>query len=138
MGAPVAVAPHRPSMLVRIAKWLASFVIGAVILFVSFYFVISLCITYFKVTGRLVEGAPMYFDLRTPNWGPLLAAQALCVAILGVGFFLRSKLRGKHASPREPGRGIAAVRTALNVAVTLAIFGGIGYVAYALMVAGRS
>jgi len=125
-------------MMLRIAKWLASFLIGAVILFVGFYFVISLCITYFKLTGGLIEGAPMYFDLRTPRWGPLLTAQALCVAILALGFFLRSKVRGKRASPPEPGRGIAAVRTARNVAVTLAIFGGIGYIAYALMVAGRS
>lgn len=61
--------------MVRIAKGLAGFLIGAVILIVSFYFVISLCITYFKLTGQVVEGTPMYFDLYTPKWGPLLAAQ---------------------------------------------------------------
>lgn len=126
----MAIAP-RPSLAIRVAKWLALFAIGTVVLVVGFYFVISLCIAWFKLSGSLVEGAPMFFDLHTPRWGPLLAAQAACVAILGTGLFLRRKLLGKPAG-LPPQRLAGAARTLFNVAVTLAIFGALGYLAYAL------
>ncbi len=77
----------------KIAKWLANFVIGAVMLFVTPYFVISLCVAFFKLTGWVTEGQPMYFDLKTPTWTGLLIFQAACAAIMGVGFFLRRRLR---------------------------------------------
>jgi uncharacterized membrane protein len=78
------------------AKWLANFTIGGIILLVSLYFVISLCVAFFKLTGQLIEGEPMYLDLQTPTWMDLLIFQAACVAILGVGFFLRRKLQRRR------------------------------------------
>lgn len=77
----------------KLAKWLANFAISAVILFVGLYFVISLCVAFFKLSGQITEGQPMYFDLQTPTWGDLLMFQAACVAIITLGFFLRRKLR---------------------------------------------
>ena len=77
----------------KMAKWLANLMIGAIILLVTPYFVISLCVAFFKLTGWVTEGQPMYFDLKTPTWAGLLIFQAACVAILCVGFFLRRKLR---------------------------------------------
>ena len=77
----------------KLAKWLANFAINAVILFVGLYFVISLCVAFFKLSGQITEGQPMYFDLQTPTWGGLLMFQAACVAIIALGFFLRRKLR---------------------------------------------
>ena len=77
----------------KMAKWLANIMIGAIILLVTPYFVISLCVAFFKLTGWITEGQPMYFDLKTPTWAGLLIFQVACVAILGVGFFLRRKLR---------------------------------------------
>lgn len=77
----------------KLAKWLANFAISSVILFVGLYFVISLYVAFFKLSGQITEGQPMYFDLQTPTWAGLLMFQAGCVAIMGLGFFLRRKLR---------------------------------------------
>lgn len=79
----------------RVAKWLANFAISAIILLVSLYFVISLCVAFFKLTGQITEGQEMFFDLQTPKWAGLLYFQAVCVLIIGLGFFLRRKLRGR-------------------------------------------
>lgn len=84
----------------KAAKWLASFMIGAIILFVSLYFVISLCVTFFKLTGRIVENQPMFFDLQTPTWASLFIFQVACIAILAAGFFLRHRLRGCCEQPQ--------------------------------------
>lgn len=89
----------------RLAIWLANFVIGAVIFIVSSYFVISLIVTYLKLTGQALEGERMFFDFRTPTWGGLLTVQAICVAILGAGFYLRKKLasaRSRHLAEGRP------------------------------------
>lgn len=77
----------------KLVKWLTNFAISAIILFVGLYFVISLCVAFFKLSGQITEGQPMYFDLQTPAWAGLLMFQAGCVAIMGLGFFLRRKLR---------------------------------------------
>jgi len=77
----------------KIAKRLANLVLGAIILLVSLYFVISLCVAFFKLSGRIVENRPMYFEMPTPTWASLFIFQAACVAILAAGFFLRRKLR---------------------------------------------
>jgi hypothetical protein len=78
--------------------WLARFVIGLVVLIVTLYFVISLAVTYFKLTGRIVEGQRMFWEMYTPTWAGLLAFQAVCVAILAVALFLRARL------PKRPMR----------------------------------
>jgi hypothetical protein len=77
---------------VRLLTWLARFVIGTVVSIVTLYFVISLAVAYFKLTGRIVEGQRMYLDMYTPTWAGLLEFQAACVAILVVSLFLRSRL----------------------------------------------
>ncbi len=77
----------------KVAKWLANLAVSAILLVVSLYFVISLCVAFFKLTGQIIEGQPMYFDLQTPTWAGLLLFQAACVAIIGLGFFFRRKLR---------------------------------------------
>jgi hypothetical protein len=84
----------------KVAKWMANFVISSIILFVSMYFVISLCVAFFKLTGQVTEGQQMYFDLQTPTWTGLLIFQAACVAIIGLGFFLRRKLHGGCEQPQ--------------------------------------
>lgn len=78
----------------RFLIWLARFLIGVVVLMVTLYFVISLGVTYFKLTGRIVEGERMFYEMHTPTWAGLLIFQAICVAILTVAFFLRAKLSG--------------------------------------------
>lgn len=78
------------------AKWLASLALGAVTVFASLYFSISLCVAFFKISGRLVEGQPMYFDLQTPTWPELLLFQLMCGAIMGIGLRLRRKLQVDH------------------------------------------
>lgn len=65
------------------------FVLGAIILFVSLYFVVSLCVAFFKLSGAITEGQPMYFELETPSWPELFMFQAACLAILSLAFFLR-------------------------------------------------
>jgi hypothetical protein len=78
----------------QMAKWLANVAIGFIILIATPYFVISLCVAFFKLSGQLAEGQRMYFDFYTPTWAGLLIFQAACVAIIGAGFFFRRKLKG--------------------------------------------
>ena len=73
-------------------KWLANFLVSTFILIASFYLVISMGITYFKLTGRISDGR-MYMDLRTPDWLSLVVFQAICIVVIAVGFGLRRKLR---------------------------------------------
>lgn len=70
--------------------------LGAIILFVSLYFAISLCVAFFKLSGAIIEGQPMYFELETPRWTELFMFQVACMAILSVAFFLRRKLQVCH------------------------------------------
>lgn len=76
-------------------KWLANFIVSAIVLMATLYFVVSLCIGFFKLNGMLTEGQPMYIDLNAPTWGKLIIFQAVCVSIIGCGFYLRRKLRRK-------------------------------------------
>lgn len=85
----------------NVAKWVANFIVGAIVLFVGLYFVISLCIAFFKITGQLVEGQPMFFDAQTPTWTGLIIFQIVSVTILGICFFLRGKLRGGREYPKN-------------------------------------
>ena len=77
----------------KVAIWFANFAVGAVILIVGCYFVASLTVAYLKLTGQAIEGERMFHDFRTPSWMGLLAFQAISIAILWGGFFLRGKLR---------------------------------------------
>jgi hypothetical protein len=69
-------------------------VVELVIVVSAFHLVVSLCVLYFKLTGRLTDG-PMFFDLETPTYGALLLFQSVCVAILAACFFTRAKLLRK-------------------------------------------
>lgn len=77
----------------NVARKFARLAFGAIIIFVGLYFAISLGVTFFKLSGEIIEGQPMYFDLATPTWLELLTFQAACVAIMGIGFLLRRKLQ---------------------------------------------
>lgn len=85
----------------KMIKWLANFMIGAIILLVVLYFVISLCVAFFKLSGQVTDGQQMYFDFYTPTWATLLIFQAICVTILAIGFFLRHKLLGALSNPNN-------------------------------------
>ncbi len=89
----------------KIAKWLADFTIGCIIFFASVYFVLSLVVMYFKLTG-FAEGQPLYFDLVMPPWTGLLIFQFICVVFLCVGFLLRHKLhRASNKRNNEHSKG---------------------------------
>jgi len=77
----------------KVAIWIANFTLGAVIVIVSCYFAASLTVAYLKLTGQAIEGERMFHDFRTPSWIGLLTFQAISIAIVCVGFFLRGKLR---------------------------------------------
>ena len=79
--------------LKKIVRGLSMFLLGAMILPVTYIFAVSLCITYFKLTGQIVEGERIYFDLRAPSWRGLLGSQAVCAAILGLGILIRDKVQ---------------------------------------------
>ncbi len=101
---------HRVRPLNLIVRWLmnvltrlARFLISVVVLIVTLYFVISLSVTYFKLTGRIIEGQPMYFEMNTPTWANLLTFQAVCVAIVAVALFLRTKLSRRTNESQQSG-----------------------------------
>ncbi len=77
----------------ELARQLASMAVNAVILMVTPWFVIALCVAWFKLSGRIVEGLPMFYEVKTPHWPGLLMFLAACAAILGLAFYLRSVLR---------------------------------------------
>lgn len=55
------------------------------------YFVVSVCIGLFKVTGVLTDG-PMYFEFHTPSYAALFLFQAACVPVLLSTAWLRGRL----------------------------------------------
>jgi len=65
----------------RYVRAVINFLAATVIVFVTLYFVTSLCILVFKVTGLLVDG-PMYFEMRTPTYEALFIFQCICIAII--------------------------------------------------------
>jgi hypothetical protein len=72
----------------RLIRWLVNFLAGTIAALVSFYFVISVCILFFKLTGLLSDG-PMYFDLQTPTYAGLFKFHAISLAIISACFALR-------------------------------------------------
>ena len=72
----------------RLIRWLVNILAGTVAALVSFYFVISICILFFKLTGLLSDG-PMYFDLQTPSYAGLLKFQAISIGIISACFAVR-------------------------------------------------
>ncbi len=87
----------------RVLIWFARFLIGVVVLIVTLYFVISLGVTYFKLTGQIVEGKRMFFEMYTPTWAGLLTFQAISIAILTVALFLRAKLPRRTSGSKQSG-----------------------------------
>ena len=83
----------------KVVRYIASFLIAAVLLLVFLYFVISLCVSFFILTGRTVVGEPMLFDLHAPSLAKLLVFQLICLAVLSAGYFLHRKLA--HTSSRR-------------------------------------
>lgn len=74
----------------QLNKWFTNFLTAVVILFVSLYFVISICVLIFKLTGKLQDG-PMIFDLFVPSYPVLFLFQGGCLAILAACFYVRGK-----------------------------------------------
>jgi hypothetical protein len=79
----------------RLIRWLVNFLAATVAAFVSFYFVISICILFFRLTGLLSDG-PMYRDLQTPTYAGLFKFQAICMAIISACLALRIRLGQKN------------------------------------------
>lgn len=80
----------------NMARGFGRLALGAIILFVSLYFAISLGVAFFKLSGAIIEGQPMYFELDTPTWPQLFVFQAISMAILGVALFLHRLLKVSH------------------------------------------
>ena len=72
----------------RLIRWLVNFSASTVVALVSFYFVISICILFFKLTG-LVSDGPMYRELQTPTYAGLFRFQAISMAIISACFAVR-------------------------------------------------
>ena len=75
----------------------ARFALTLLFALVLLYFVISVCIVFFKATGVLVDG-PMYFDFQTPSYVALFLFQLACVPVLLGTAWLRSKLIPRRLS----------------------------------------
>ena len=114
----------------KIAIWLANFSVSSVLLLVGLYFVISLCVAFFKLSGQITEGQQMLFDMQTPTWAGLLTFQGTSAAILGIALVLRRRLRDL-ASNLDLGK---KSRTAVSGGILV----GIGFlVAAAFIVTGH-
>jgi hypothetical protein len=72
----------------RLIRWLINFLAATIAAFVCPYFVISICIVFFKLTG-LVSDGPMYLDLQTPTYAGLFKFQAISMAIISACFAVR-------------------------------------------------
>jgi hypothetical protein len=75
-----------------LVRFIASLLLCAVAFLVGIYFVISLCVAVFILTGTLSIGQPMYFELATPSWRHLLLFQCACVVIIPTTFLLARML----------------------------------------------
>lgn len=82
----------------RLLRWLINFVAGTIAAIVTLFFVVSLFILFFKLTGQLTDG-PMYFEMQTPSYTGLLLFQAICIAVISACFALRITFGGKNDFP---------------------------------------
>lgn len=79
----------------QLIRWLVNFIAGAIIAFVGLYFVISLAILFFKLSGQVSDG-PMFFDFKTPTYGGLLLFQGISIAIIAACFAVRMTFGKKN------------------------------------------
>jgi hypothetical protein len=66
----------------RIIWRILGFILSATIAFTTLYFVISLCVLLFLLTGQLTQGGVMFFEMRTPTYAKLLTFQVICTAVI--------------------------------------------------------
>ena len=76
-------------------RWLVNVSAGAIVALTSLLLCISICILYFKLTGRLAEGA-MFFGMQTPSYHGLIVFQILGLLIVVVCLFVRASFGQKR------------------------------------------
>jgi hypothetical protein len=77
----------------RIAKWILRLFLAIIVVVLTPYFSIGVCIAVFKATGVLADGSEMFFDLRTPSWSSLLIFLFGSAALLGACVYAHKRLR---------------------------------------------
>jgi hypothetical protein len=80
----------------RLIRWLVNFLAGTIVAVLSLYFVISIVVLIFRLTGRLSEGERMYLDARTPTYAGLLSFQAICFVVISACFAVRNTIGQKN------------------------------------------
>jgi len=80
----------------KVIRWIINFVCGSVAAITFFYFITSLTITVFILTGMFTVGEPMFIDLNTPSLLGLLKFQILSAAIISLCILARAKFGKKY------------------------------------------
>jgi uncharacterized membrane protein YhdT len=79
----------------RFLRWLVNFLAATIVVLVSLYLVVAVCVLALKLTGQLSDG-PMYFELQTPTYQALLLFQGICIAIISLCFAVRTLFGRKN------------------------------------------
>ena len=80
----------------KIVRWIINSICATIIIFVGLYFVISVAISIFILSGKLTVGQPMYSEMVTPSLLSLFIYQATSTAILIVCVLIRAKVGKKY------------------------------------------
>ena len=80
----------------KAVRWVINFICATTIIFVGLYFVVSVAISVFILSGQLTTGQPMYSEMLTPSLVSLLMYQATSAAILIVCILIRAKVGKKY------------------------------------------
>ncbi len=80
----------------KVIRWIINFISGAIVAIVFLYFVISLAVTFFILTGMLTDGQPMYIDLKTPPLYGLTIFQVISFSIISICILIRAKIGKKY------------------------------------------
>lgn len=93
----------------RLVRWVVNSLAAVVIAGVFLYFVISLCIVFFKATGLLTSGPMLFDDMDVPSYASLLLFQAVSLALMGTCLLVRGTFGQKDDFPflrRKGGNGM--------------------------------
>ena len=80
----------------KAVRWIINFICATIIIFVGLYFVVSVAISFFVLSGQLTVSQPMYHEMVTPSLISLLFYQATSIAILTVCVLIRAKVGKKY------------------------------------------
>ena len=80
----------------KAVRWIINFICATILIFVGLYFVVSVAISFFILSGQLTVDQPMYHEMVTPSLVSLFLFQATSIVIFIGCILIRAKVGKKY------------------------------------------